>query len=486
MQKPIKTMASLAVIAMMTNQATNAGGFSLYTESSAAAIGNYAAGIAAEAVDASIGWYNPAGLVLLKNQQVLLGGVGVFPSSRLTGTSTYTSGIPLPSVPAQNYTQNFTNLQTAKNALVPSLHYALPLNERAAFGISIVSPFGLSTDYPQNSHVRYSATLSKFETFNVSPEIAGRLTDHFSVGLGVDLQYARVKFNTMIGAPAYLQFLRSLNEPVTPFTLDSSSNNSGDSFGVGFHAGVMFMFDDNHTRIGLNYQSAVSHQFNGTSRLTGPFADPLGNFSLPLEANPNAQFTSDALYSNPIQLPQVVTLSAYRDLNQKIALLGSVVYTGWHSFKAITLNNVAVGLPAVPSGYIVQKTYDATTIEDYRDTWRFAVGANYHVNDQWMLRVGGGYDQTPTVNFARDVRLPDCDRWALSVGAHYQVIPSVGIDAGYTYLFASNNPNIDTTQVFTTTPIRTSYNVNATAKNSAQLVGLQVVWKIDQAKAVTK
>ena len=53
------------------------GAFSLYTEGSASAVGNFAAGVAAEARDASIGWYNPAGLALIRNQQVVLGATGV-------------------------------------------------------------------------------------------------------------------------------------------------------------------------------------------------------------------------------------------------------------------------------------------------------------------------------------------------------------------------------------------------------------------------
>ena len=480
MQKPIRTMASAAVIAMMTSHASLAGGFSLYTESSAAAIGNYGAGIAAEGADASIGWYNPAGLVLIKEQQIVLGGVGIFPSMELTGTSTYKTPNPLGG-PTFMYSQSFNGLQGGENAAVPSLHYALPLGDRAAFGLSIVSPFGLASNYDESSPVRYAATRSQFETVTVSPELGGKLTDHFSVGLGLDLQYARVKFNRMIGSPAYLQFYSIFDPLVTPTTLDSSSNNSGDSFGVGFHAGALFMFDDNHARIGVNYQSAINHEFNGTSTLTGRLADPSLNIALPLDANPQAQFTSHSLYSDPIDLPQIVTLSAYKDINEKLALRGSVVYTGWGSFDSITLHGVAAGVPD-GNGDVIQTNVSATTNENYRNAWRFSAGANYHVTGEWMMRVGGGYDQTPTIAADRDARLPDADRWALSIGSHYQMLPSLGFDVGYTHLFGATKGIVNNTQAIGSS----SYNVNASANNSAELVGLQAVWTMDQGKVSTK
>ncbi len=450
---PVKSLISATILTFMSNHATYAGAFSLYTESSATAVGNFAAGIAAEAADASTAWYNPAGLVLLKKQELVVSGVGVFPSSKLTGTSTFTTeGIPTA------YVQSFTGLQGAENALVPAMHYALPLGDNAAFGLSLVSPFGLSTRYGESSPVRYAATLTDLRTIDLSPDISGKLTENLSFGLGLDLQYARVKFNGVLGAPT----IAFLNPEATATTFDSTSENLGSSIGFGFHTGLMGVFNHSHTRVGLNYQSQMQQKFRGSSTLTGRLADS------EFPANPNTVLRDDVLSSNNITLPDILTLSGYQDINAKLALLGSVVYTGWSSFKTIELNHVVAG----PDTYV-----DSVATENYRDAWRFALGANYSVNDQWMMRVGGGYDQSPTVNSARDVRLPDASRWALSVGAHYQPRYNLGVDVGYSYLFAANNPIVNKTQSIGDT---SSYNVNAVAKVNAQLVGAQVVWAIDK------
>ncbi len=453
---PVRSIISAAVIAMMSSQAVHAGAFSLYTESSAAALGNYAAGIAAEAADASTAWYNPAGLVLLKKQEIVLSGIGVFPSSQLTGSSTFSAvGVP-------SYSQSFSNFQGAKEALVPAIHYALPLGDKAAFGLSLVSPFGLSTDYGTESPVRYAATLSRVRLIDLSPDIAGKLTKHVSFGAGLDLQWAQVDFNAVLGLPN----ISFVNPHTTPTTYDSTSTNRGTSRGFGFHTGIMGVFNDNHTRVGINYQSKVPHQFTGTSTLKGRLADP----DL---IDPAAEFSNNLLISNVINLPDIVTLSGYQDINSKLALLGSVVYTGWSSFKTLQLHNVAAFNPDLDPNQALTNT---TAAENYRDVWRVAAGANYHVTDKWMMRAGTGYDQTPTVNSARDVRLPDASRWALSVGTHYQVRPNIGVDVGYSYLFATNNAIVDNTQLFGTDA---SYHVNATAKVDAQLVGAQLVWAIE-------
>lgn len=447
----------------------------MINEDSPSAIGNYAAGIAAEAADASTGWYNPAGLALIHKQQMVAGGVGIFPTAKLSGSSTYTiTGL-------DNYVQNFQDLNGGDNAFVPAFHYALPVGENVTFDFSSVSPFGLSTDWGQTSAVRYQATLSELITVNLSPEFGVKLTDHFAYGAGLDFQYARVKFNTMLGAP-------NLFVPIFPATsVDTLSYNNGNSIGVGFHTGVMAMFNDNHTRIGLNYQSKMRHSFHGQSRLVGKLATPglvLANPISVLNASSSAVFKNNQLYSNPIELPDVVTLSGYQDINESLALLGSVVYTGWSSFKQITLNNVAAPAINPITSQVTQVQAVSSKQQNYLDAWRFALGANYRVNQQWMLRAGGGYDATPTNDAFRDVRLPDVNRWALSIGTHYQARPSIGVDVGYTHIFAAEKSKVNRTDAIGTTA---TFNVNATSNAYVDLVGAQVVWNIDQAlEAPTK
>ncbi|OGV40043.1 MAG: long-chain fatty acid transporter [Legionellales bacterium RIFCSPHIGHO2_12_FULL_42_9] len=466
MSKPKLTRVSLAVMGVLVSGGAGAGSFSLYTESNGYSIGNFAAGVAAEAYDASTAWYNPAGLSLIHKQQAILGGVGVLPSSTLSGTTAFNTVEP--SVPP--YQQSFQNLNGAEDGFVPSFYYAKPLSSNAAFGLSVTVPFGLSTNWDAASPLRYAATLSSLQSVDISPEVGWKLNDHVSVGVGPDFQYAKVRFNSVLGAPA---LLASIDEE--PTNWDGASDNEGDSWGFGFHAGIMMMFNENHTRIGLNYQSQVSHTFRGRSELTGPLADPSGAFA------PDSIFTSDNLVSNNIQFPDIVTLSGYQDVNDKLAILSSVVFSGWSHFKTIELDNVA-GFDAVTNQ---PELIDFVSTENYRNAWRFALGANYRINDQWMLRVGGGYDQTPTVSSERTVRMPDADRWAISVGGHYQPFSRFMIDAGYTYLQSIDGSSIDNTinpAIEKTIPLGdlNSFSVKASGHAYAHVVGAQVTWLIDK------
>jgi long-chain fatty acid transport protein len=474
---PGKSLVCVAVLSALASLNAQAGGFSLYTEGSASAVSNYAAGIAAEGADASIGWYNPAGLVLIKNEQAVAGGVGVFPNASITGTSSFVT----PGLPA--YNQSFTDLDGGRNGFVPSLHYAKPLGERAVFGISTIAPFGLATNWEQNSPVRYSATHTKLLTFNVAPEMGVKVADNFAFGAGLDFQYAKVTFNRMIGTPTLLQVLPAVLGG-TPYTMDSISDNRADSFGIGFHAGVMGMFNDNHTRVGINYQSRMNHRFDGQSKLTGRMADPTAVIGTGAFGNINSVYRYNHLQSNSVSLPDIATLSIYHDVNDTFAVLGSVVYTNWNTFKEVQLNGVAAAGVGPAPFRVVQTVVNSTAAENYQGAWRGALGVNYKANEKLLVKVGGGYDQTPTNNVDRDIRLPDADRWALSAGAHYQMRPDIGIDFGYTHLFGAEDSTINKVEAVGTS----TYTIRGTASASADLVALGLVWNMDQApeKAVYK
>ena len=84
---------------------------------------------------------------------------------------------------------------------------------------------------------------------------------------------------------------------------------------------------------------------------------------------------------------------------------------------------------------------------DFRDSWRFALGAAYRYDDAIKLKFGMAYDQTPVKDAStRLVSLPDNDRTWLSAGAQWTVGKGGVLDLGATYLIV-NNSQIDNNQL---------------------------------------
>ncbi len=141
--------------------------------------------------------------------------------------------------------------------------------------------------------------------------------------------------------------------------------------------------------------------------------------------------------------------------------MASAFYTQWSVLKAITLKNTAAPTTV-------------TTITDnknFRNTWNFALGANYRLNTRWLLMAGLGYDQSPTRDGYRDIRMPDSNHTTLSIGAELTARPNVSFDFGYAHIFmpqakidnhASKASDLDL--------------MSGTANTDANLISVQLNW----------
>jgi len=444
-------MTSAGVLGL--TQPVMASGFQLW-EQDGASIGNYHAGIAASAEDASTAFYNPAGLVRIHNQQVVVGVDPIMTDIRFNGTVKVADTFGGHTTPAVPYS---TSAQGGTFNLVPNLSYAAPLSDRVVFGLSLVAPFGLQTSYGNPALTRYAATLSSLKVIDLSPSLGIALTDKFSIGAGFDAEHARGEFDLVAGSPT------SPGVPVTT-TLDTTSQNVGTSNAYGYHLGALYQFSD-ATRVGLAYHSQVVHHLKGSSKFYGPLANADTNFLfLPM-------YQSSQQLSANATLPPTTSLSIFHTFNPSWDGMASISYTQWNVFKNLVLQNAAgIDTTANPNNNLT-----VIVPENYHNTWNYSVGGNYHANEKWFFRGGLGYDQTPTNNTYRNLQLPDASRIAVAVGAHYQAIKTLGLDLGWTHFFMMNgtkiNNSVQTVGAQTTT-------TNGSVNGSADVFGLQATWDI--------
>lgn len=409
----------------------NASGFQLF-EQSGAGTGDYHAGGAAEANDASTEWYNPAGMVRLKHQQLSVGGVFVNTDIRFKGNMNVDTLVFQPQI-------NNVRAQGGNFNFIPNMHYVAPINDRFAFGVGVSVPFGLKTLYSSDSAIRYAGTQTSVQAIDITPGLAFAFNKQWSIGAGLDIVHLEGIFD---------QYAGLLQEGLE----DTQSNNKGDDWGYGFHAGILYQMTPS-TRFGVAYHSQVVNEMKGTSKFVGPLAGA-------------SNFAESHNLQARVTLPPSTVISAYHDFNSKWSVMATATYTQWSVLQRLILNNVYGILNAVPTS-----TLQVVVQEHYHNTWNFALGAHYHMTQKWTLKAGVGYDESPAQGQFRNVQLPDANRIALSAGAHYQATKALGLDAGYTHLFVQN-ANINTTQAVGDETVVTQGVVHT----SADVLGLQLTY----------
>ncbi len=420
---------------LITTQ-TFAAGF--YNDSqSVSALGNAFAGAGAAGDDASIMFYNPAGLTLIDDTQLVLSGIYALPDVVLTVTHAEDSfGNPLPEAVGQEYS-------AIPDEIIPAFYFAKPINEDFVLGMSVTSPFAAVTDYPNDSLVKATAIQTSFITYTANLTLAMQATEQLSLGVGVNAQYFKVKMNAAIW------------ETGTQGSILGEYQGDDVAFYPNF--GALYQLTE-RTRLGLNYRMQVQHETQGDFTLYDTIDNPPATLPFPA--------------SSTFILPDIVSLNLFHEVTRNIEFLADVTFTHWDTLQSIA---VSTGQPIFGGG-------TSTPVDshiNFKNAWRAGVGANYIWSPEIKLRTGVAYDESPIVDETRTLQGPDSNRVEVAVGMMYKPRgwEQTHFDIGYMHTFFADAIVAQTNPLFAVFPRLEFAGITSTGyfNSSADFIGAQIV-----------
>jgi long-chain fatty acid transport protein len=392
-------------VVMLPAEAAQAAAF-MVRETSANAVGMASAGLGSRAEDASTVFNNPAGMSFLNESQVQIGSAVVLPDLNFSGTATGPGPTPITGVNDRNIGQT---------AMIPHLYGAFRIDERWSAGIAMTVPFGLVIDYSENWPGRYSSIQTAALSFDVNPNIAYKINDNVSIGGGFSAQYFKLQMSSAINQALIF------GAPGTP---DGGYRLTVDDVAWGFNLGILAKVTE-QTKLGLTYRSAITHDLTGQLQFW-PTTSPLLGLT-------------NAVARAGVNLPASTTLSLTHQLTPNLSVSGDVQFSQWHVLRSFAVN-------APPNPILGMN-------KQYRDTWMVSVGGAYRFDDNWTVRGGVGYDQSPVTDAFRFSGIPDTNRVMVGAGASYNFTPTMGIDVGYAHYFttdkATMNSSVNAVDPFT-------------------------------------
>jgi long-chain fatty acid transport protein len=354
------------------------------SEHSASGLGRAFAGDAAIAENASVVARNPALMSQFTEDQLSVVGTYIIPDVSLTGES----------APDYSSASSLDEDSIAPEAAIPAAYYVMPLDDKFAIGFGLYSNFGLSTEFEDDYAAGQLAGKTEIVTLNFNTSLSYKVNEQLTVAGGLNYVYADATITRHLGDLSNYYASLGVTLPSDTEVLDLE----GDDTGVGFNLGVTYDLDEN-SRFGFSYRSKVDITFEGTYNNELSTAGELpGEVSL--------------------ELPAGAEFSGSHQLNEQWGLHYSVMWTDWSSFERLEAY--------VPSEEdpVFEKE------ENFSDSFRYAIGADYQFNEQVKLRAGIAYDETPTDSQLLSISIPDTNRLWLSAGANYLFNDVSSIDLG--------------------------------------------------------
>lgn len=420
MRYTLRILLSISIVlsVFITTQ-IHAAGFAII-EHSVKGLGNAFAGGSASAEDATTIYFNPAGMSRLEGKQLIVGAHIILPSADFKDRGSTTAGGAA--------LTGGDGGDGGVAALVPNLYWTFPINEKMRFGLGVNVPFGLSTEYDSDWQGRYHAIDSLVQTININPSLSFKLNDKASIGFGINVQYMSVELSNAIDLG-----LITGGVPGSQ-SADAIGEVDGTSWGLGFNIGFLYQFSEK-TRFGVAYRSNIDHTLDGgDAKFYGVNAAGSGTLTV-VQAGGAGAFVNTGVEAD-VTLPESLSLSIFHQMSPKWAIMGDITWTRWSRFEELVIE------------YDVGTQGDTVTPENWDDSLRIAVGANYKLNDKWLLRFGAALDQTPVPNATfRTPRIPGDNRKWLTFGASYKGSKKVSFDFGFAHLFVNDTKINNTTSL---------------------------------------
>ena len=349
--------ATLIVLCTMTALHARAGGLWL-SEYNQPTMGRAGAGEEAGNGDASDAFLNPASMSRHKESQLMAAG-----------------GLILPEVEFDVERGSLLNGEGDggdAGGLTPSasIFYSRPINDAWTFGITGLALTGSALDYDDDWVGRFEAQDVEMVVVGVIPSLAFKVTDKFSLGLAVPVMYSNLQLD--IAVPD----IGSAGEGEGKAEID------GDDVQVA--AGVSF-----------HYQLSERTAFGGRAT---------SKFEFEYDGDVDARYLGQVAVSTELTLASIARLGLSHAFNDRWSGYASVGWDNWSQMDEVLLTTDARGL---------------NLPRKWEDTYHYALGAEYRLDDRWTLKGGVAYDTNPVDKVDRTADMPIDRQVRYALGADY-------------------------------------------------------------------
>jgi long-chain fatty acid transport protein len=319
-------------------------------------------------------YYNPAGLTQLQGQNLRGGVYGLYVDPRYTSPSTGRT------------------FDSQKNlAAVPQFFYSWTLDSLPlAVGLGVYTPYGLSSEWDQDTGFRKAGTAGSLTTYTINPTVAWRVLPNLSLGAGLRVNYGSVDLKQGMFWP---------NQGYDQFRFN------GDRWATSYDFGVMWKPIEKIS-LGAAFKSQTSFNFEGHTDYNNSVAYPPGVGAVP--AFPDQRTAANSKWEFPLNVVCGISYRPTTNWNFEF----DADYTDWSCLGGLTIQQAGGGVLGLPQS--IPMTLN------WQGSWYYELGATRYLNNGWSVSAGYIYNENSVPDATYNPLVADLNRHFITVGAGHK------------------------------------------------------------------
>lgn len=307
--------------------------------------------------DASLFYYNPAGL-------------GQFGSTYFD----FEIEIIIPRFEIDGQLGRHKSVDNAHH-LMPMLGIVKPINNDWVVGLGLTVPYGLGATFDRDLKHGFYRSETMISLINITPAVAWKVRDNLTIGVGINIGYGQFKYL----APFDIQ-----SRPL-PILTDSV----GEGWGLGAIIGFHYQPTEKLT-LGLTYMTELKVKFGGRTDIN------VGLLSI------SDHFSSEFTYP-----PKLGVGIAYQATDNLLLAFDA----NWCGYNK-TVNTMTLDFHDLP----IEKGRNL----DWRDNYSLHAGFRYRLGECWRISSGVAFQNAAIPDQTIGQLSPDVSGWDVSFGTSYE------------------------------------------------------------------
>ncbi|WP_426275251.1 OmpP1/FadL family transporter [Chryseobacterium sp. S-02] len=353
----------------------------------------------AHAEDASVAFFNPAGMSFIPSKLSIV--AGAFAASNKV---TF---------------QNLNTLQSTQtdNPMGTPLYAAITYKpiEKLSVGFSFTTPFGSTIEWPNDWEGKEMVQKLELKSFYFQPMVSYKFNDWLAFGASYIYAKGKVDWDKAI-----TQFGGQLNI--------KDEKASGHGFGFGF-----YFRPDPKLDVSIAYRSAIDMKAkNGTATFKFPSAS-----IYPLLGLDAAKGTDN--FTATLPLVEEYTIGLTYKITPKWLVSADFNYHGWERYNQLTLD-----FATAPIGNQADPTISVSP-KNFRNSKTFRLGTQYAFTNMIYGRLGAYYDESPYTDDHFIPETPSFNTFVVTGGVGFK-LKQFGVDVAGGYAMPQsrdvNNANL--------------------------------------------
>ena len=332
--------------------------------------------------DASVAFFNPAGISFIPNKlSVAVGGFGAITEVEYQSLETL---------------QSYKTENPLGTPLYAAIAYKVTNN--VSVGLSVTTPFGTTVKWADDWTGREIVQKMELKSFYFQPMVSYKFNDWASIGVSY----------------IYAKGIVDWDKAVTNLggTLNINDEKAtGSGFGLGF-----YLKPSSNLDLSIAYRSPVIMKAdNGVATFTGVPVAVLTSPQLNVGADGQDAFTAE------LPLVDEYTIGLTYKITPKWLVSADFNYHGWERYSKLTLDfeNAQVGNQADKTVLVSPK--------NFKNAKTFRIGTQYMLTDKLAGRLGYYFDESPYEDKYFIPETPSFDASVVTAGLGYK-FGKLGVD----------------------------------------------------------